>query len=47
MSFIDSLDDLDENTNVDDLDKTIDKMQKEMDKKYKELLSENDVDSEE
>ena len=29
MSFIDSLDDLDENTNVDDLDKTIDKMQKE------------------
>jgi len=46
LSLIDNLDEIDENTDIEILDKEIDSMGKQMEEKYKDLLSENDLDSE-
>ena len=46
MGLIDSLDEIDENTDIELLDKKINSMGKQMEEKYKDLLSENDLDSE-
>jgi len=46
MNLIDSLDEIDENTDIKILDKEIDSMGKQMEEKYKDLLSKEDLDSE-
>tara|TARA_R110002074_G_scaffold328124_1_gene498615 strand:- start:204 stop:410 length:207 start_codon:yes stop_codon:yes gene_type:complete len=46
LSLIDNLDEIDENTNIEILDKEIDSMGKQMEEKYKDLLSEDNLDSE-
>ena len=40
------LDEIDENTDIEILDKEIDSMGKQMEEKYKDLLSEDNLDSE-
>ena len=47
MGLIDSLDEIDENTDIELLDKKINSMGKQMEEKYKDLLPEDDLDSEE
>ena len=47
LSLIDNLDEIDENTNIETLDKEIDSMGKQMEEKYKDLLPKDNLDSEE